>query len=400
MELPELVKYPEPKAPANPAPVDRKRRAAEFAKLSKRDQATLVAKAVDAVKTEFKLGNQSIAQITTRYNDNDPSVRNAMASFADIEFKDVTARDLGLTYAERQSLARDVYAAENAAIAAKIHAVPSSENLDRIIAFLKGKGIPVDALSHKKLRQLLLLDDWSSIFKTALPLIVQHGPALINKLWEHYLPRIRDLAGMDAGLWEGDTPSFTGVPSRMSLWPGVSKDLATAPITSLNTATMSHYPTEVNADYIASVICPERYCERRYDPAPQRTSLVSGSIQYTLTTDSSGNCQALLFVDNPFGSGSSLQNSYVVHSPSGYNPTTGALTAWTYGLGPLATLSSQLIKSRPSSVSCTFTPTLSQNNNQGNVATAMFIDDTQPTNVLGYSQAQILQNPFMSTGNM
>lgn len=90
-------------------------------------------------------------------------------------------------------------------------------------------------------------------------------------------------------------------------------------------------------------------------------------------------------MENPFGSGGGLTNSYVSYNPQTFNINTGSCTAWTYGVGPLSTLSASLIKSRPASVSVTFTPTLSQNNNQGSVVTAMFVDDTQLTNTQAYS---------------
>lgn len=226
-----------------------------------------------------------------------------------------------------------------------------------MLQYLQSNEVDISKLSHKKLRQLILLDDWASIARTAIPLIVKHGPRAVEYLWNAFLPKLRELAGMDAGLWEGDCAQNSTQPSKVALWSGVNKDQGNIqPLTA-----RSNTYQDVSVDFLCSVICPERYSERRFDIVPQKTSLITGSIQYTITSDANGNTAAIVFPDNPFASGGGMVNSYAMVNPSGLAPTTGVTTAWTYGSGPVSTLSSQLIKSRISTASVAFTPTLSAN---------------------------------------
>jgi hypothetical protein len=45
----------------------------------------------------------------------------------------------------------------------------------------------------------------------------------------------------------------------------------------------------VATDYIASMICPERYVYRKPTPYPQKTAIASGSTEFILTSDATGN---------------------------------------------------------------------------------------------------------------
>lgn len=254
--------------PANPAPADRIRRAQQFATVSRKQQAEIVKLAVEQIKSSRHLEGRKLIPVVKSYQEADENIRGGINDLQDMAFRDVTARDLGVAYPERQALSRQVYQAENDYIASKTGFVPTGANLDKVLMYLKSQGVSVDGLNHTRLRQLIMLDDWSSIAATALPLIIKHGPQFVSHLWKMYLPKLRTLAGMDAGLWEGDTPSRTDQPSRMSLWPGVSKDVATAPTPTSNTSAAKYSSADVNVDYVASVVCPERYAERRYDPAP------------------------------------------------------------------------------------------------------------------------------------
>jgi len=99
-----------------------------------------------------------------------------------------------------------------------------------------------------------MLDDWGSIAKFALPLIIEHGPKAVQWLWDKFSPKLRELAGMDVGLWEGDYNSNPTKPSKTAYWPGVN----------VNGPNFAHKPklqkaSDVSVDYACSFICPERY---------------------------------------------------------------------------------------------------------------------------------------------
>lgn len=353
-----LQHYPERQQRSEVPPKERVDAAKKFMRLSPADQASLVKGIVSQIKKSNGIDGTELLPVVKRYENSDRAVLLAIQQLQDqVEGLNVSARDLGLSRPDYLKLKQDVYQAENSVIQQKVGFSPSSANLEAVLQYLQSNEVDISKLSHKKLRQLILLDDWASIARTAIPLIVKHGPRAVEYLWNAFLPKLRELAGMDAGLWEGDCAQNSTQPSKVALWSGVNKDQGNIqPLTA-----RSNTYQDVSVDFLCSVICPERYSERRFDIVPQKTSLITGSIQYTITSDANGNTAAIVFPDNPFASGGGMVNSYAMVNPSGLAPTTGVTTAWTYGSGPVSTLSSQLIKSRISTASVAFTPTLSAN---------------------------------------
>jgi len=51
-----------------------------------------------------------------------------------------------------------------------------------------------------------------------------------------------------------------------------------------------------NNDYISSLICPSRFFERKTLPYPEKVAIATGSVQYSITTTSTGDA---LFWINP-----------------------------------------------------------------------------------------------------
>lgn len=61
--------------------------------------------------------------------------------------------------------------------------------------FAKAHGI--NGIKNKKLRELVLLDDWGTIAKWAIPMIEKGGEKAIEWLWDKYAPSIREMVGFD-----------------------------------------------------------------------------------------------------------------------------------------------------------------------------------------------------------
>lgn len=67
---------------------------------------------------------------------------------------------------------RELYKLENEIIKEKVGFVPSGVNLDEWMDRLH---IQRGSISHKKLRELLLLDDWGAIATIAAPYLIKYG---------------------------------------------------------------------------------------------------------------------------------------------------------------------------------------------------------------------------------
>jgi hypothetical protein len=61
--------------------------------------------------------------------------------------------------------------------------MPSAENLGLILKHFN----VTDKMSHRKLRELLMIDDWTTVAKWAWPYVQKYGKQAIDHLWEKYI---------------------------------------------------------------------------------------------------------------------------------------------------------------------------------------------------------------------
>jgi hypothetical protein len=45
------------------------------------------------------------------------------------------------------------------------------------------------SITYRQWKEIVALDDWTSIAKTALPYIIEYGPKVVTSLWNKYIAR-------------------------------------------------------------------------------------------------------------------------------------------------------------------------------------------------------------------
>lgn len=173
----------------------------------------------------------------------------------------------------------------------------------------EAKDIPNDVLT-----QLVALDDWGSIFKAALPHIINFGAPYVRKLYERH---IRPLLGGDEGFNPIDWAGSALAPFRYS--PAEGLNVFTPSTKSRDD--FSSGPTDVSTHSMAVSICPEMYKHRLTSMALYKSALGYITTQYAVTSNSNGQFGLVILPD-----ACHVVSFMYVFNDSTFNPATGAQT--------------------------------------------------------------------------
>lgn len=324
-------------------------------------------------------------------------IKTAINQFEDfIKPKNVTSSEMGLSYQDRLYADRQLNQAINELATEKMGYLVSSGNLDTL---LKAAGISKNSLSHRKLKELILLDDWDELAPMAEQAIYTGGPEALDILYDRYVRNTGAslLPYSKSGLSITDYSSnFTSEPSKTTRIPGhTTRHELLKTMTSYEFLT----PDSVSKDYLASVVCPERFTYRNPVIFPKRTALVSGSTGFILRSDANGNTGFYINPQNPAVATADLSTAafFAVHDFTEFVPQTGAWTDATQVDPPLRAQRSNFLFFRRCSCAVTVTPLQSQLNAAGNFQFAYFdiFGGGKPV----VPQQGLMQNSYYQTGN-
>ena len=93
------------------------------------------------------------------YKNQPLKVEPFIAEYRDKIGRGVTSGDLGLQYIDKQLQDNQIYDIENELFRSKFEQTPSGANLDTI-----KKHYSIPSIPNSKLKELMMLDDWESIF--------------------------------------------------------------------------------------------------------------------------------------------------------------------------------------------------------------------------------------------
>jgi len=321
-----------------------------------------------------------------------------------------TARQLGIPYQEKQAYDQENNQALNEMFELKAGFPRSAENLKMLRGYLAKQGVVLNhELTNNKLRDLVLLDDWSTIAKHAVPLIIQHGPKVIDWLWNKFVKRLEgwNAPGQDAGMWIGDysnnnvfTPSKQAISGGSNLHGSLFRDRSEV--------IPSRYTYDaVNTDYVATFICPERYGFRQPTAQQLKTGVVMGSTEIILVSDTNG---ATMITINPnnisLGAGAAGDNFFAMANPANFDPITGNfdIAGTSVFAGPLAGAVDSLDQIRVTAFSVQITPITSMTTSQGNYQLAYFqqsaaLGTVSAARIDGIGQQSYMINQYYQTGN-
>lgn len=121
-------------------------------------------------------------------------------------------------------------------------------------------------------RRLVLLDDWESIKSGAMSAITNYGPKILKFLAERYLGLPNIEHGADSGGWIGDYSSDPRNPSKQTKIMGGNhfgpSNILINQMFDMNAVAIK---------YLASVICPERYTDKRPQNYPIKDAIIGST---------------------------------------------------------------------------------------------------------------------------
>jgi hypothetical protein len=349
----------------------------------------------DGSKNPYK--GQPLADILAAWKDDPDQVKTVLNRMEEyIRPKNVSSSQMGITYEERQRNDREWLQVMNEVASEKVGFLLTSGNIQKICEKF---GI-TDSGVRKKLRELILLDDWEVIVPMAAAALEEYGPPAISYLWDRFVrPYLaRTFPGHDEGLTLDDYSSNNiQDPNKISLIPNVNvfseklKDLS---------GSDQLLKDAVNKDYLSCLLCPERFTYRRPLTYPKRTALVSAGTQFILTSDDNGNTA---FWVSPWNGNLPAANNtpqafFAAFNPTGFVPNTGEWTDASYTNGPLNP--ALFNRWTLTAMSVTITPISSPDNTAGQIQLSYFPEiglgtATQPV----FAQAGLSQTGFYQSGN-
>jgi len=339
---------------------------------------------------------KTIEELVTLWNTDRQGVLQQLGKFEEeIRPKGFSARQLGISYQEKEEHDRQLNAAMNDVAMEKLGFILNSNNLDAIAKHLNIQDVGL----RKKLKELILLDDWDMLIPAAANAFIEYGPSAISWLWDRFVKpmMLRVLPTHDEGLTLFDySNNNIQDPNKVSMIPNVNmfseklKDLA---------GSEQLLKDAVNRDYLATLITPERFCFRRPMPFPKRTALVSGSTQFVLQSDDNGNTAFYVAPWNATipDADNKPESFYAAYNLTGLNPSTGAWTAATYVRRPL----DQTIFNRwtLTAMAVQVTPIASPDSAAGNFQMAFMPEVGLGLSKPAYPQAGLAQSGYYQSGN-
>jgi len=356
-----------------------------------------------------------LTALAERYKEHDDKLKTTIDKLDHLlEAKNITSSDLGLTYQQRQNAKRIDNTVFNDAVYDKSQIIANATNLK----FLKiALGLNDDEITNRQMKALILLDDWPSILAKAIPLIIEYGPKLANFLYEKFakpamqraqanlnkaskttmnLSTANTLDGHDTGLSITDFSNNNVQGPNKSAWmPGVNVFSDSIRVFS-NRAIMYD---GVNTKAIAATFCPEYFSARFPSYVADKTTLTRASAKFSLTTDANGNTSALLEYNNICTSSASATTAFLAINPTGFVPTTGAATNWTYLPGPLSGSNTSIASYRIVGMAATVIPTTSANNSQGQIELAYWQGQRNTAATPAIPQASLSTSGAYQIGN-
>jgi hypothetical protein len=361
---------------------------------SKDEKKRLIREFVTNKNTNEFYGRDIGSLIKDWVNDN-KKLKSTVENFEEyLRPKGVTSSDMQLSYAERLASDRSLHQAMNEVAQEKIGKLVNSGNLD---ALLRAAGVDKGTLPHRKLKELILLDDWNELAPMAEPMIYSGGPEAIDILYDRYIKNtgitLLPYSGTGLSITDYDNNNIEK-PNKIVTIPGHN----TRSELLKSMASYQHLTIDaVNRDYVATVICPERFVYRNPVLYPRKTALVSGSTGFILRSDENGNTAAWINPYMPTIGTTTTGKFFAAYNPTEFNPQTGEWTAATYLPAPLLSHVDNFQFFKLNSASFRLTPLQSQMNSSGNFQIA-FIDlygGGQPI----IPQQGVMQNAYYQTGN-
>jgi len=354
----------------------RKSKVQEFAKGP--DNKEFYGKSIQVLANAFKEGNQNLLETLSKLEQT-------------IQPKNVSSMDLGVSLMDKRQNSRISNAAINDAVFDKTQMMPTAQNLEHL-----KQSLGLDKITHRKLKELILLDDWASIAQQAMPYILEYGAPAIQKLYKRYVePTLRRFLGDDAGLDPNDfSNNNVSQPSKRSIIGGVTYESPSYPPIRLGQLALDAVCTEA----IATVVCPEEFRKRLPFNYPTRTAVTTGSTNFIGTTDAAGNLAIFINPWNPGVVSGAASGAFALLA-TGYLPGGGSFTGNTFINGSLSTSVANLSTFKVTGFAVNVIPITSANNSQGDYEVGFFQNMNLAT-VQGTVPQQSLQNcQYYQTGN-
>jgi hypothetical protein len=266
-------------------------------------------------------------------------------------------------------------------------------------------------MTSKRLKELIALDDFGTIFNAIKKVAPKIGTFLVTAAKDYGLPLVKQMISNITNEQQEVAHEIKEVPKIDNIRNSNKEAFDNLGSRVVSVKSKTNYRTTMETvarNYFCSVLCPEKYAARLVAGIrPVKTALVSGSVTFNLTTDINGNTACYVVPFNAFGSGNLTANSQVsqfaLFNPPNFIPSSGAYTANITGLaGPLLSIATNIQSYRITSFSLRATPITSVNNSQGNFQLAMFTDlnlSSLQSAMPSIPQGAYSLNPFYQSGN-
>jgi hypothetical protein len=219
---------------------------------------------------------------------------------------------------------------------------------------LKSEGIDTNQIPRRVLIELVALDDWGTILKTAWPLIQQYGLPILQKLYtKHVQPKLSKFLGGDEGINPIDWGHVLSGRNEQFV-PGLNMESS-----AIKSAEIYDCAADaVDTRSIVSLLCPEVYQHRYSFLQAQKTALAHTVTEYSVITNSSGSVGMAIY---PLSIGST--NAFVTqYNAADFTVNTGTqTTAYKTQAGPLSGLNNNIEAQRVISCSVRVVPVASYN---------------------------------------
>jgi len=234
-----------------------------------------------------------------------------------------------------------------------------AKNIKELKQHLAAFNIDYSDIPDKQLIELVALDNWGTIFKAALPFLIEYGKPILQKLLARYVqPRIDKFMGGDEGInsldWGGvlGPRRFTPVEGENVVIPGVR-----------NISFSSSLFNTVDTNSLKSVLCPELHKARYAYTQMMKTSLACTTAEYSITSNANGAVGVSIFPFTQGGDGTTYLVSIAnVYNGSTFNVATGTQTTnASLTAGPLNGSATSMEIARVTNVSLQVIPTASFN---------------------------------------
>jgi hypothetical protein len=354
-------------------------------------------------KQQFPDQGKTLPTLVDKWNNGDETLREELNGIKYLVTpKDVTAKQAGISYQDKQNLLDRVYTAKQELFVEKTGFYPSGENLRKIGQALNlytdqqwSKG-----LNDTKMFEMVLLDDFSDMFKKiagyALPL-VKNGLKVASTVYPSLTPLTMASQMLESAQGYFSKPSKQeGADLVQTVMPTINKMSDT-----LNAGVKQ---TRFNMDAvdmstIASVLGPEFYKNvGRFDDAlPAATSTYFTEIPVIPATANG----AFFFVLNNTINCAINYQSFICYGNANavYNPQTGAFdfTKVSNIQNPLLALNTTIAASRILGVSVTYVPNVQTNTNATSGQVELYHD---PSLNLLATDFYATPSPYLSQNNV